>query len=83
MAGLAVRIPRMGRKKKRDDGDTTPGRSAAYTVYARIDPQLGAALEAYIKSLKPQPSLTATVETLIEECLQARGFWPPPSKKSK
>jgi hypothetical protein len=81
MVQATVRIPRMGRKKKRDNGDDAPGRSTAYTVYARIDPELGAAFEAYVKSLRPQPSNTATIEVFFEECLQARGFWPPPGKK--
>ena len=76
MANETVRIPRMAKKKPGKAGESQ-GRSPSYTLFTRIPPELGAALEAYVKSLKPRPSITAAVETFLEECLTARGFWPP------
>lgn len=58
-------------------------RSPAFILYVRINPLLGAALEQYIESLRPQPSLTSTVETFLEDSLARAGFWPTPDGEGK
>lgn len=53
-----------------------PARSGA-PVFAYVPQELRDALDDYLNKTKPKPSLTAAIETALEEFLQARGFWPP------
>lgn len=55
-----------------------PGRKPAVTVFARIDPRLGSALERYVDSVVPKTTATAVVELAISQYLERVGFWPPP-----
>ena len=50
-----------------------PGRRSAHTVFARINLELGDRLAAYLESTKPRPSVTAVIETALEEFLEKRG----------
>ena len=82
LADSTVTIPDMGKKKKKKPEKGTPqGRTPGYTVFARVPPELGAALEACIKALKPKPTITSAVQDALEEWLKARGFWPPAETK--
>lgn len=63
--------------KKPLKGDHKPNRSPAYTVFARIPPELGAALDAFVNSLRPKPTATSVLQVCIEEFLKQKGFWPP------
>lgn len=76
MAELGVTMPDMAKKKPSKQGDGK-GRSPAYVVFARVPPELGAAFEAYLESLRPKPSATAAIVLSLEEFLAQRGFWPP------
>lgn len=76
MSAVTATIERMG-KKKGGNGGKPPKRSPAYTVFARLSVELGGALDAYIASLRPRPTLTSVLEVFIEEGLKRVGFWPP------
>ncbi len=77
MAQLGSTIEVMAKKKPPSAGNSGQGRSPAYTVYARVPPDLGAAFEAYLNSLKPKPKATAAVILALEMLLTSEGFWPP------
>ena len=57
------------------------GRSAAYIVYARIDTEIGAALDAYVKATEPEPKFRAVIELALKKLLGEAGFWPPAEPK--
>ena len=50
----------------------------AEPFFARVEPALGAALDAYLNSLQPRSRMTAVVELVLKKHLQKVGFWPPP-----
>jgi len=76
MANDDIKIPVMAsRGKKRKD--RAQGRSPAHTIYVRIEPGLGAALERYLNETEPRPSLTAVVELALRRYLSAVQYWPP------
>jgi hypothetical protein len=58
-------------------GRPATGRTPTTTVFARISPDLGKALEAYVESVRPRTTTTAVVSLAIEEHLARVGFWPP------
>jgi hypothetical protein len=35
------------------------------------------ALDDYLASMRPAPTITSSMETALEEFLERRGFWPP------
>lgn len=81
MTATAVRIiPTMGTRKndplKR--GRPATGKTPTTTVYARVRPELGKALDAYLADQRPEPTVTRVVETALEDFLEAKGYWPPP-----
>ena len=60
---------------KKDKGSQPQGRSPHYTVYGRLPPKLGKALEEYIAQTRPRPTTTSVLILAIEELLAAKGFW--------
>lgn len=82
MVSATVTILDMGnkRQKRTKKGDGEKGRSPSYALFTRIPPELGAAFEAYVNSLRPRPTATSVVQTFIEDGLKAAGFWPPASE---
>lgn len=74
-------IPDMAKKKPNGPGRPATGRKPTITIYARVRPELGEALEAYLASLRPRPTGTAVLEAALEDFLQGKGFWPPPQTK--
>lgn len=62
-------------------GRPATGRAPTETVFARVKPELAAALNAYIKSLRPEPKITAVVVAALEDFLASKGFWPPPDQE--
>jgi hypothetical protein len=54
-----------------------PNRSPSRVVFARISPALGEALDRYIDSLRPRPTMTSVLEVMVEDYLKSKGFWPP------
>jgi hypothetical protein len=66
----------MAKKKPKGDGVPKPNRSPSYSLYARISPELGEALNRYVDSLRPRPSLASVLEVFIEDSLAKAGFWP-------
>lgn len=78
MATADVTITGVSKKKKPSDSGQPPSRSPAYTLFARVRPELGRAWEAYLSSLRPKPTAVSAVELMMEEFLQQQGFWPPP-----
>jgi hypothetical protein len=79
MAAATATMPGMA-KKKSDKADKAQGRSPSYTVFARIAPELGEALDKYLASIRPKPTTTAVVETALEDFLAKAGFWKPPEQ---
>jgi len=74
MATCAGTIRSMGRKKKNPQS-----RAPNYALFARLPPGLGAAFDRYLESQRPKPTANSAVVVAMEEFLQKRGFWPPPS----
>jgi hypothetical protein len=52
-------------------------RQASYSLYVRVPPELGEALEQYQRSLRIRPALTSIAEVALQDFLKAEGFWPP------
>ena len=81
MLEMLATIESMGKKRTKSGGEEPKSgkqnRSPNYTVFARIPPELGAAFEAYINSLRPKPTTTSVIQTFIEDGLERVGFWPP------
>lgn len=71
----------MTEKRKKTGGKKRPpqGRSPSVTVFARVSPELGSALDAYIEGTRPRTDKTAVVALALEEYLTKVGFWPPPA----
>lgn len=61
---------------KKSKPKQTQGRSPNYTVFARIEPTLGKALEEYLGKVRPKPTVTAVIEAALEEFLAKAGYWP-------
>lgn len=51
-------------------------RSPSYIVYARVNPSIGEAMDAFIAKTKPTPSQTAVVELALEEFFSKHGVMP-------
>jgi hypothetical protein len=71
----------MSEKKKGKAGGRGPGRPPgrvpSVTIFARVPPALGEALEAYVEATRPKTTNTAVVELALERYLSEVGFWPP------
>jgi hypothetical protein len=82
MAECAGTMPDVARKASKPGSNRKrPKRSPGYIVYARIDPLLGQAWQAYLDTADPSPSVRAAVESAFREYLSRRGLWPftPPA----
>jgi hypothetical protein len=66
-------------KKKRPTPGQTQGRSPAYTLYARIDPDLGEAFEDLLGSIQPRTTTVGLVELILRDYLTRAGKWPRPA----
>lgn len=53
------------------------GRQPKYSLSARIDPAIGAALERYVEDTEPRPTHTSVVELALRRLLKEVGYWPP------
>jgi hypothetical protein len=62
--------------RKKPAGGAQPDRSPSRTIFARISPEMEEALNAYMQSLRPRPSITAVIEMALEDLLAGKGFWP-------
>jgi hypothetical protein len=62
--------------KKKTDNDDGPHRAPHRNVGARIDPQIHAAMEAYIAAQKYPPSVKQVLEVALSEFLEREGFSP-------
>ena len=52
------------------------GRTPAHTIFARIEPDLGEALNDYLAQHRPKTTRTAILALALEEALRKAGFWP-------
>lgn len=48
-----------------------------YSVFSRVSDALGTALDRYLGSQRPSPSVASVVEVALEDFLKEKGFWPP------
>lgn len=76
MPSATATIPSVANNKKGKPG-RPPGRKPTDTIFARVPPELGKAIDDYLDSLRPAPTLTAVVKVALEEFLETQGFWPP------
>ena len=68
---------RMGRKKNPPPASgTEPKPRPGYPVFARIDEELGAALEEFLGAQRYRPTLTTVLEQALKDLLEREGFWP-------
>ena len=58
------------------------GRSPAWVVYARVEPELQGPVEAYINSHEYPPALARVIERALKNLLKEAGFWPPEKEKA-
>jgi hypothetical protein len=58
------------RKKKKPNRTGVP-------LHAWIDPEIGAALKAYLDGTEPSVFKTAAVEQALKDFLRGKGHWPP------
>src|ERR1700722_19544459 len=80
-SGVTMPVMTDDRKKpKKKMGRPATGRTPSTAVFARVSPELGKALDAYVESIRPRTTNTAVVSLALEEYLTRAGFWPPPSK---
>jgi len=67
------------KKDQQPEDESAGGRSPAWQVFARIDPELRAACEAYIASQEYPPTMSRVLERALRDLLKRAGFWPPKS----
>jgi hypothetical protein len=77
-ACLTLCKPCHGPQPRRQRGQPDLSRSDS-PYHFWLDGIISEALDSYLASLKPQPTTTAVLELFIEECLQRRGYLPPPT----
>lgn len=85
-------IPDMGKKQpsaerpgKGSKGKPKPKPKGGRTktgFFVELPPELVAAFEAYLETLRPEVKKTALTQQIIEDFLASRGFWPwvPPGE---
>jgi len=71
-------MPTMSKQAK---GGRPAPRRPTKTVFVRLAAELAEAVEAYLASLRPRPTLTGLVGVALEEFLERRGCWPRPQEK--
>lgn len=74
-------MPIMAKKKQDDEAAATAaakkqGRSPAWSIGCRVDPDLEQAVADYQKSFEYEPSLTQVVERALKELLRKSGHYP-------
>jgi len=84
-AAMRARIELTGKRKKEKTMLTMAKRAASSHVGKHretitVSPKLLEAIDAYIESLRPEPSRTAVWTVAMEDFLAAHGFWPPEGK---
>ncbi len=77
MIAPLITINGMAKKAKPSGGKQN--RSPGYVVYARIDPEIGAAFERYMATREPATTARLAVEYALKRVLTEAGLWPPPT----
>jgi hypothetical protein len=65
-----------GKKRK------PPNRSGE-PINVWVDPELRAALNAYVEEIEPRTTLTGAVELALKRMLTQAGYWPRPTAVEK
>lgn len=73
-------MPDVATKQNKSDERRGPGRPASAdpriaNLNARLPRRHARALQAYLDSHRPAPTVTAVVLTALEDFLRAKGFW--------
>lgn len=76
MLGVADAPKKTGGKRGRPPSD----RPLRNHVGVKLPDDLAQALDAYLHSLDVEPGSPAVMRTALEEFLEQRGFWPPPTE---
>jgi hypothetical protein len=61
-------------QERRTNTGKKPNRKPAFTLYARIKPSLGEAMDAFLEATTPRTSQSAVTELALEEFFRSRGF---------
>ncbi len=77
MANNVVTMKDMARPKKTPGEQQSAKPRPGYPVFARLDSELGAALDRFFAAQRLKPTLTTVIEAALKEFLQKEGFWPP------
>lgn len=77
MSAIADTFAGMAKKKPTTKRGRPPtgGRTPAITIFARVSPELGKALNDYVDGIKPKTTLAAVVSLAVEEYLARVGHW--------
>jgi hypothetical protein len=65
--------------KKKRGRPSTGGRKKKFVVYARIDQNIGDAIERFMADQRVKPKITPLVELAFQEFLEREGYWNPKS----
>ncbi len=79
MSGMARKADKPDKgddDKPRKVGRPATGRKPTRTIFARVPPYLGDALDVYLDGLRIRPNLTAVVIKALEEFLRGEGALP-------
>ncbi len=79
---MAVRQATLNRPResplgKKQSGRKPQNRSPHFTVYARVDPAIGAAFEKAVARIRPKTSIGGVLEMLMERWLADQPNPPP------
>lgn len=66
----------LGVASKRETEPKKPSRSPAWEVYARLDPELKPAFEAYREAQEYPPNLARVIEKALKKLFEESGHWP-------
>jgi hypothetical protein len=68
----------MAKRRQSEPADGNSGRiRVGENLNVWVREEIVEALRAYLASVRPRTTKTASVEVALEEFLRARGFWPP------
>lgn len=83
MANVGSTIEYVARPKKDKGGskgsDSKP--RPGYPIFARVKDELGVVLDKYLEDQRPKPTVTAVIETALEDFLRSRGYDVPSAPK--
>lgn len=71
------------KKNKSGSAGSEPKPRSGYPIFARVDERLGVILEKYLAAQRPKPTITAVLETALEDFLRSHGYELPSSSQEE